>query len=116
MSKNAQIHDFADDTNLIPFSKSITKLNKYVNLGIKDLTDANANRNKISLNVQKTELVIFKHQEKKIDIEVKIRLSRKRLYSTDSVKYIGIRIDENLNWKHHVTDTAMKLDRANTFH
>ena len=44
------------------------------------------NANKISLNVQKTELVIFKHQRKKIDSKVKIKLSRKQLYPTDSVK------------------------------
>ena len=71
------------------------------------------NANKISLNVQKTELVIFKHQRKKIDSKVKIKLSRKQLYPTDSVKYLGIRIDENLNWKHHVSDVAIKLNRAN---
>ena len=35
------------------------------------------NANKISLNVQKAELVIFEHQRKKIDSEVKIKLSRK---------------------------------------
>ena len=52
-------------------------------------------------------MVIFKHQRKKI----KIKLSRKRLYPTDSVKYFGI--DENLNWKHHVSDIAIKLKRAN---
>ena len=55
----------------------------------------------------------MKHQRKKIDNEVKIKLSRKRLYPTDSVMYLGIRIDENLNWKHHVSDTAIKLNRAN---
>ena len=70
------------------------------------------NANKISLNVQKTELVIFKHQRKKIDSEVRIKLSRKRLYPTDSVKYLGVRIDENLNWK-HVSDITIKLNRAN---
>ena len=36
---------------------------------MKNLTDW-LNANKISLNVQKTKLVIFKHQRKKIDIEV----------------------------------------------
>ena len=47
--------------------------------------------------MQKTELVIFKHQIKKLDYEVKIKLNRKRLYPTDSVKFLGIRIDKNLN-------------------
>ena len=42
---------------LLHFSKSITKLNKYINLDTKNLTDWL----NISLNVQKNELLIFKH-------------------------------------------------------
>ena len=110
--KFCKVQHFADDTNLLHPSKSITKLNKYVNLDTKNLT-VWLNANEISLNVQKTELVIFKHQRKKIDSEFKIKLSRKRLYPTDSVKYLGVRIDENLNWKHHVSDIAIKLNRSN---
>ena len=94
--KLCEIHHFPDDTTLLHFSKSIARLNKYVNLGIKNLT-AWLNANKISLNVKKTELVIFKHQRKKTDSEVKITFSRKQLYPNDSVKYLGIRTDENLN-------------------
>ena len=48
---------------------------------MKNLTDW-LNAIKISLNVHKTELVIFKHQRMKIDSEFKTRLSRKRLYPT----------------------------------
>ena len=79
---------------------------------MKNLTDW-LNANKISVNVQKTELVIFKHQRKKLDSEVKIKLNRKRLYPTDSVKYLGIRTDKKLNWKHYVSDIAIKFNRAN---
>ena len=43
---------------------------------MKNLTDW-LNANKISPNVTKTELVILKHQRKKIDSEVKIKFSRK---------------------------------------
>ena len=62
---------------------------------------------------KKTELVIFKHQRKKLDSPIKIKLSRKRLYPSKSVKYLGIKIDENLNWKQHIHDIAIKLNRAN---
>ena len=58
-------------------------------------------------------MVIFKHQRKKINSEVNIELSRKRLYLTDSVEYLHIRIDKNLNCKHHVSDVAIKLNREN---
>ena len=62
--KFCKVHHFADDTNLLHFSKSVNRLNKYVNLDLKNLTYW-LNANKISLNVKKTELVIFKHQRKK---------------------------------------------------
>ena len=59
--------------------------------------------------MKKTELVIFKRQRKKLDSPIKIKLSSKRLYPSKSVKYLGIKIDENLNWKQHIHDIAIKL-------
>ena len=61
----------------------------------------------------KAELVIFKHQMKKLDTEIEIKLNRKRLYRSQSVRYLGIKIDQNLNWKDHINDIAVKLNRAN---
>ena len=110
--KFCKVHHFADDTSLIHFSKSVYRLNKYVNLDLKYLTYW-LNANKISLNVKKTELVVFKHQRKKLNSPIKIKLSRKRLYPSNSVKYLDIKIDENLNWKQHIHDIAIKLNRAN---
>ena len=111
--KFCKVHHFADDTNLLHFSKSIYRLNKYVNLDLKNLTYW-LNTNRISLNVKKTDLVIFKHQRKKLDGPIKIKLNRKRLYPSKSVKYLGIvKIDENLNWKQHIHNITIKLNRAN---
>ena len=55
------------------------------------------NANKISLNVQKPELVTFNQKRKILDHEIKIKLNKKRLYPTPSVTYLGAKIDENLN-------------------
>ena len=90
--KFCKVHHFADDTNLFYFSKSVYRLNKYVNFDLKNLTYW-LNANKISLNVKKT--VNFKHQRKKLDSPRKIKLNCKRLYSSKSVKYLGIKVDEN---------------------
>ena len=68
--KFCKVHHFADDTNLIHFSKSVNRLNKHVNLDLKNLTYW-LNANIIALNVKKTELVIFKHQRKKLDSPIK---------------------------------------------
>ena len=37
----------------------------------------------------------------------------KRIYHSKSVKHLGIKIDENLSWKQHIHDIAIKLKRAN---
>ena len=68
---------------------------------------------KNSLNVKKTELAVFKSKRKQLDGEIKLKLSRKRLFPTDSVKYLGVRIDGNLSWKSHTDYLSAKLSRAN---
>ena len=107
--KFCKVHHFADDTNLVHFSKSVSKLKTYFNIDMKNITNW-LNANKISLNIKKTELVILKHKNKKLECPIKIKLSRKRLYPSKSVKYLGVRIDENLNWKDQTYDIVTKLN------
>ena len=75
------MHHFVDDTNLLYLDKSIKKLNKLVNYDLKNLLYW-LNANKISLNVKKTELVIFKSKWKQFNGEIKLKLSHKRLFLT----------------------------------
>ena len=44
---------------------------------------------------------------------MKIKPNGKRLYPTDSVKYLQDKIDSKLNWKSHVNAIATKLNKAN---
>ena len=50
---------------------------------------------------------------KKIDFALKLKLSGKRIYQTKSVKYLGIKTDENLTWIDHINDIAIEHNRAN---
>ena len=70
--KLCKVHHFADDTNFVHFNKSVKKLNKYISIDMKNLTNW-LNANKSSLNVKKTELVIFKHKNKKLECLIKIK-------------------------------------------
>ena len=45
------------------------------------------NINKFSLDLQKTELVIFKKKRKTLEHEIKIQFNRKGLYPTPGIKY-----------------------------
>ena len=58
-------------------------------------------------------MVIFKSKQKKFEDDLKIKLSDKRLYPTESVKYLGVKADTNLSWQYHVNDLSLKLNRAN---
>ena len=110
--KFCKVHHFADDTNLLYLGRSIKKLNKLVNYDLKNMLYW-LNANKISLNVKNTELVIFKSKWKQFDGEIKLKLSRKRLFPTDNVKHLGVKIDGNLSWKSHIDYISVKLSRAN---
>ena len=68
--QSSKVHHFADDTNLLCLSNSIKKLNKQVNADLKHLVSW-LNVNKISLNVKKTEMVIFKSKQKKLESDLR---------------------------------------------
>ena len=57
--------------------------------------------------------MIFEHKNKKLECPIKIKLSRKRLYPSNSVIYLGVKMDENLDWKDQTYDVVTKLNRAN---
>ena len=107
--KHCKVHHFADDTNLLIINKSLKRLNKLVNSDLKHLTNW-LNANKISLNFSKTELIVFKPKRTPLDFNMEINLNAKRLYPTDSVKYLGVKIASKLNWKSHVNATTTKLN------
>ena len=58
-------------------------------------------------------MVIFKSNQKKFEGDLKIKLCGKRLYPTESVKYLRVTIDTTLSWQYHVNDLFIKLIREN---
>ena len=58
-------------------------------------------------------MAIFKSKRKKLNDIVKIKLTGKIIYPTASAKYLGVKTDQHLTWKHHVNDYSIKLNRAN---
>ena len=79
------MHHFADDnTNLLNFNSCVKSIDKQVNCDLKNLSNW-LETNKISLNVGKTELVLFTSSNKQLYCDLKIKLNKKkRLYETDS--------------------------------
>ena len=109
--KYSKTRHFADDTNLLINNDSLKKLKKYLNLDLKQLCKW-LRANKISLNCSKTELIIFRHPNKQINYELKIKINGKKLLPSNFVKYLGIILDPHLNWSHQADSLSTKLTRA----
>ena len=58
-------------------------------------------------------MAIFISKQKKFEVDLKIELCSKRLYPIESIKYLGVKIDPNLNWECHVNNLAIKLNKTN---
>lgn len=68
--------------------------------------------NKLSLTVGKTKLIIFRPCYKKIDDRVRFKPDGKRLIPTDSVKYLGVLLDEHLTWTKQIYQVKTRLNWA----
>ena len=90
----------------------ILAINKTLNKDLRELSFW-FNANKIALNVAKTEIILFKTSNKNNDAGLKIKLCRKRIHAFPYTKYLGIFIDENLNWKTHINEISIKLIKDN---
>ena len=65
--------------------------------------------NKLTINHKKTEFILItKKKINKFDIKINgITIKRK-----NSSKYLGIIIDDKLNWKNHVQNLCSKISKA----
>ena len=87
-------------------------INKTLNKDLRELPFW-LNTNKIALSVAKVETILFKISNKIFDADLKIKLYRKRIHASPYVKYLGVFIDENLNWKKHINEISTKLIKGN---
>ena len=63
----------------------------------------------VTVKKKKTEISKKGH----FDRIAKLKLYRKRLHSTETVKYLGVKIDEDFNWKHDTNGVTVKLNKVN---
>ena len=109
----SSVHQFADGTNLLVVEKPLKQLNKKVNRDLK-LTVEWARANKVSLNANKTEIIIFKPRSKTITKHLNFRLSDQKIKPTNQVKYLGDILQEDLHWNKYLSNLGKRLSRTCT--
>ena len=103
---------FADDTNVYASSPSIRDLEKLINEELAKIKEW-CNLNKLSINIKKTNYMIVKSPKKKSG-NINIRLPNKYgnsdiIEKRDHIKYLGVLLDEQLSWKHHVAYVCSRI-------
>ena len=109
--KYSKVHHFADDTNLLFSHKNPKLLRKCVNSDMALLFDWLCS-NRLSLNVGKTEFVIFRPARSRRLNRVTLKINGCKIFESSKIKYLGVILDPNLSWKHHVFELNKKLIRG----
>ena len=109
--KHSVVHHFADDTNLLYSHKNPKILRKNLNEDLKLLFNWLC-ANRLSLNVSKTEFIIFRPPRSKIPDRITLSLNRTTIFESTKIKYLGVIMDSKLCWKHHIFELNKKLCRA----
>ena len=109
--KYSVTHHFADDTNFLYVSKSLKKIQKYMNLDLRFVCNW-LKANKISLNASKTEMLVFRDPRRKVNYDLKIKIDGKKVTPSKFVKYLGIYLDNYLSWHQQEQDMRSRLSRA----
>ncbi len=110
-SKSFDFHLFADDTSLFMSHENLKTLESNVNTELANISDWLI-ANKLSLNTKKSSHLIFSPKNKRVNQEVSIQINKENLAEAQSVKYLGVLIDNKLNWKTHVQQTNLKISKG----
>ena len=76
------------------------------------------NANKLSLNMKKSNFVIFRPRQKNMPFIPRIRIldsvtnAYPSLEMKDYVKYLGLMIDSNLSWKYQIESICHKITKS----
>ena len=100
---------FADDTNVFYSHKSLYELYQIINHEITYVVDW-FRINKLSLNINKTNFILFRSHRKLIpEISIQLLIDGNVIPQVSSAKFLGVCIDQHLNWSEHIKLISMKI-------
>jgi len=116
---NLSLLSFADDTTLYMSHANLTVLYNTINNELIKLNDWFC-ANRLSLNVKKTKYALFSPSIKISNLpqNTAITLNGINLIRVGNdqpekaIKFLGIQMDQNLTWKHHINTLKSKISRS----
>ena len=100
---------YADDTNLIIGSKKLNDVLIKSQIFFNLVTEW-FNKNKLILNKEKTNVIIFSTKQSTVVRPEWIELGNLNIAISENAKFLGVYINENLDWSTHINSTVKKLN------
>ena len=114
--KRSTASHFADDTSITYASRKMKSLETVLNQDLKTTSDW-LKANRLSLNIHKSKLILFKSKRKRFDNNnISIKINCCKMEPTNHVKYLGLHLHKNLSWNVHINQLSKKLSRSNGIH
>ena len=111
-TKHSILYHFADDTNLLYSNKDCNLMRKNVNEDLKLIFEWLC-ANRLSVNTDKTEFILFKPPRKIFNSRITLKLNKKTIYESKKLRYLGLIVDNKLSWRYHIHELTKKLSRTN---
>lgn len=103
---------FADDTCLNASHENFSTLIREANEELSSISKW-FQMNKLSLNINKSNFIIFCNKNKKYaKEEAKLFIDNIRINQVPIVKFLGVIVDEKLTWKHHIQFVCKKIIKS----
>jgi hypothetical protein len=102
---------FADDTNIFLANDDLRTLINNTNSELNLLNEWFIS-NKLSLNISKTNFIIFCSKGNKYDLNnLTVSFNGKAIAQVQNTKFLGVYIDETLKWDVHIRQVVSKISR-----
>ena len=102
---------FADDTNIFFSSSNLKHAQDVMNTELINLSEW-FKVNKLSLNIMKTNYIVFTSTHNKVSIPVHLAIDHMYITRVKFTKFLGVFIDENLNWNKHIEEIEKKVSKS----
>lgn len=104
---NVSVSSFADDTNLLVHGKTISEIETRADVALSNACDW-FERNRLLVNRDKTNVILFRTRQLQLDRH-EVKLSEADIAPVENCSFLGVQIDEFLNWKNHISHVCSRL-------
>ena len=111
ISSHLQMILFADDSNVFMKGKSLDDIEKNIGTEVEKIVEW-LQTNRLSLNVSKTNFMIFSPGSKVCTRDFVIKFGKEAIERVHYSKFLGIILDDKLSWQQHTAYLAKKVAKS----